>query len=91
MRPQRQHALYGGGRHRRMQSSQNQMPAVGCANGRLDGFLIADLAIYEGEREEGVRLLRALIAKLPASADDYADGVTVKRWVTARLREVEAS
>jgi len=59
-------------------------------NPRVD-FLIADLAIYEGEREQGIRLLRALIAKLPASADDYADGVTVKRWVAARLREVEAS
>jgi len=52
-------------------------------------FYYADVAIYEGDREEGLRRMRALIAKLPESADDYADGVTVKRWAQKRLRELE--
>ena len=54
-------------------------------NPSVDLFF-ADLAVENGEKDKARELLEAMIRKLPDEAEDYADGVTIRRQAIERLK-----
>ncbi|MBW1896922.1 MAG: hypothetical protein JRI47_07670, partial [Deltaproteobacteria bacterium] len=57
-------------------------------NPHVDLFFV-DLALEKDERKKARELLEAMIRKLPEGAEDYADGVTIKRQAIELMKTLD--